>query len=44
MKTHSKWPDRMPKILEEFSQLTVVKLRSPRQVYRGLAGPASRLA
>lgn len=42
MKTHSMWRERMPRIEEEFPQLSIVHLRTPRQVRRWLRGPAAQ--
>lgn len=43
-RTHDTWRRRMPDVREEFPQLTIVELRSPREVARWLSGPAARRA
>ena len=42
-KTHAQWRERMPAVARDLPGLTVVELRSPREVRRWLAGPASHL-
>ena len=42
-KTHAQWRERMPAVTRDLPGLTVVELRSPREVRRWLAGPAAHL-
>lgn len=42
MQTHGKWRERMPQLMRDYPHLQVIRLGSPRQVRRWLAGPAAR--
>lgn len=43
MKTHSKWRQQLPALLQAYPQLQVIRLASPREVRRWLTGPACNL-
>jgi len=41
MKTHDKWRERMPSVIEEFPHLEVVRVGTARELEAWLSGPAS---
>lgn len=44
MRTHGKWIERMPTVDREFPHLSIIELRTPREVRRWLTGPATDLS